>query len=92
MFAIAPRAGFYGVIDERFDIDLLREVAALRPGVQFVMLGPVLKIDAATLPQAANIHYLGSKSYSEFACVSCRVGCCPAAVRHQRCNQVYLTD
>ena len=60
-----PRAGFYGVIDERFDIELLRAVAALRPETQFVMLGPVVKIDPATLPQASNIHYLGGKSYAE---------------------------
>ena len=60
-----PRAGFYGVLDERFDCDLLREVAALRPHIQFLILGPVVKIDPSTLPQAANIHYLGGKSYHE---------------------------
>ena len=60
-----PRAGFYGVVDERFDIELLREVACLRPAVQFVILGPVVKIDPATLPQSPNIHYLGGKSYAE---------------------------
>ena len=61
----APRAGFYGVVDERFDIDLLGRVAQLRPEVHFVILGPVVKIDPATLPQGANIHYLGSKSYDQ---------------------------
>ena len=60
-----PRAGFYGVVDERFDIELLRKTAALRPQVQFVILGPVVKIDPATLPQAANIHYLCGKTYNE---------------------------
>ncbi len=60
-----PRAGFYGVVDERFDVDLLGKVAALRPEMQFVILGPVVKIDTATLPRAANIHYLGGKSYEE---------------------------
>jgi UDP-galactopyranose mutase len=60
-----PRLGFYGVVDERFDIDLLREVAALRPEWQFVIIGPVVKIDPATLPRALNIHYLGGKSYNE---------------------------
>ena len=60
-----PRAGFYGVVDERFDIPLLRDVAALRPEVQFIILGPVVKIDPAALPQAANIHYLGSKTYQD---------------------------
>ena len=60
-----PRAGFYGVVDERFDTDLLRHVAELRPKVQFVILGPVVKIDPAMLPRRGNIHYLGSKTYSE---------------------------
>jgi len=60
-----PRIGFYGVIDERFDIDLLRQTAEARPDWHFVMIGPVVKIDPATLPQADNIHYLGGKSYDE---------------------------
>ena len=60
-----PRAGFYGVVDERFDVALLAEVAALRPDVHFIVLGPVVKIDPATLPQAANIHYLPGKTYNE---------------------------
>lgn len=60
-----PRLGFYGVIDERFNIELLREMAQLRPDYQFVIIGPVVKIDPATLPQSSNIHYLGKKDYSE---------------------------
>ena len=60
-----PRAGFYGVLDERFDTQLLSDVATLRPEVQFVLLGPVVKIDPAILPQRKNIHYLGSKSYQD---------------------------
>lgn len=60
-----PRLGFYGVIDERFNIELLREMAELRPNFHFVIIGPVVKIDAATLPQASNIHYLGKKEYNE---------------------------
>ncbi len=60
-----PRAGFYGVVDERFDVALLAEIARMRPQVQFVILGPVVKIDPESLPRAANIHYLGGKSYAE---------------------------
>ncbi len=60
-----PRVGFYGVLDERLDSDLLSEIARLRPDVHFVMLGPVAKIDEDSLPAAANIHYLGPKSYKE---------------------------
>jgi UDP-galactopyranose mutase len=60
-----PRLGFFGVLDERFDIELLDSVAALRPQWQFVMIGPVVKIDPASLPRRANIHYLGGKPYAE---------------------------
>ncbi len=60
-----PRAGFYGVVDERFDIVLLASVAELRPDIHFIVLGPVVKIDPASLPQAPNIHYLGSKTYRQ---------------------------
>jgi hypothetical protein len=60
-----PRLGFFGVIDERFDAELLRDAAAARPDWHFVMIGPVVKIDPASLPQAANIHWLGGKAYSE---------------------------
>lgn len=59
------RLGFFGVIDERMDIDLLASVADLRPDWHFVMIGPVVKIDPASLPQRSNIHWLGGKSYNE---------------------------
>jgi glycosyltransferase involved in cell wall biosynthesis len=60
-----PRVGFFGVIDERLDIDLLARLAEVRPQYHFVLIGPVVKIDPASLPQAANLHYLGMKSYDE---------------------------
>ncbi|MDB5119325.1 MAG: glycosyl transferase [Sphingobacteriales bacterium] len=59
------KLGFYGVIDERFDIELIREIANQRPDWQIVLLGPVVKIDPETLPKNPNIHYLGSKSYQQ---------------------------
>jgi glycosyltransferase involved in cell wall biosynthesis len=60
-----PRLGFYGVIDERFDIGLIAGAARLRPDWHFILLGPVVKIDPAELPRMDNIHYLGSKTYKE---------------------------
>lgn len=60
-----PRAGFFGVLDERFDSALMGEVARLRPDTQFILIGPVVKIDPATLPRGENIHYLGAKTYAE---------------------------
>lgn len=60
-----PRIGFFGVIDERADIGLLDKIAGLRPDYQFIMIGPVVKIDEKDLPRRANIHYLGGKKYEE---------------------------
>jgi UDP-galactopyranose mutase len=58
------RIGFFGVIDERMDVELLRAVAAERPRYQFVLVGPIVKISQDVLPRAANIHYLGPRSYA----------------------------
>ena len=60
-----PRLGFYGVIDERMDLALLAEMAALRPDWSFVMIGPVVKISPDDLPRAANIHWLGGRDYAQ---------------------------
>ena len=60
-----PRLGFYGVIDERLDLELIDAVAALRPEWHLVMVGPVVKIDPAVLPRRPNIHWLGPKLYEE---------------------------
>jgi glycosyltransferase involved in cell wall biosynthesis len=60
-----PRFGFYGVIDERFDIDMIEAAATARPDWQFVLIGPIVKIDPASLPRNKNIHYLGGKDYKE---------------------------
>ena len=60
-----PRLGFYGVIDERFDTELLAKVAEMRPDWSFVMVGPVVKIAPEDLPKRPNIHYVGGKAYGE---------------------------
>ena len=60
-----PRLGFFGVVDERMDVELLRGVAQARPDWHLIVIGPVVKIDPAELPQLPNIHYLGGKQYAE---------------------------
>ncbi len=60
-----PRLGYFGVIDERIDLDLLAAAADARPDWQWVMVGPVVKIDPEALPRRSNLHYLGMKSYDE---------------------------
>ena len=59
-----PRIGFFGVIDERMDYELLAGVASARPDWQLVLVGPTAKVDPASLPTGANIHYLGPKPYA----------------------------
>jgi UDP-galactopyranose mutase len=60
-----PILGYFGVIDERMDLALIAQMAQERPEWQMVMIGPVVKISEADLPQAPNIHYLGMRSYEQ---------------------------
>jgi glycosyltransferase involved in cell wall biosynthesis len=60
-----PVFGYFGVIDERVDYDLIARLAEASPEASVVMVGPVVKVDPATLPRAANIHWLGQRDYSE---------------------------
>jgi len=60
-----PVIGYYGVIDERIDYDLLRHLAQALPHAELVMVGPVVKVDPSELPQAPNIHWLGQRQYAE---------------------------
>ena len=59
-----PRLGFFGVIDERLDIELVAAIAARREHWQLILVGPVVKIDPQSLPKNANIHYLGQQEYA----------------------------
>ena len=58
-----PRLGFFGVIDERLDLELLGKLAASHSDWQICIVGPVVKIDPATLPVAPNLHYFPQQSY-----------------------------
>ena len=60
-----PRIGFFGVVDERMDLELVAALAALRPAFSFCMIGPVAKIDPQALPQAPNLHWLGPRDYRD---------------------------
>jgi glycosyltransferase involved in cell wall biosynthesis len=64
-----PRATYIGVIDERLDYEILAKMAAARPHVQFVMAGPVVKVDPANLPKEPNLHYLGQQHYDALPCI-----------------------
>ena len=59
----APRLGFFGVIDERIDLELVVRIADSDATWQVIMVGPVVKIDPASLPQRSNLHWLGMQPY-----------------------------
>ncbi|QJR81681.1 NAD(P)-binding protein [Alteromonas pelagimontana] len=58
-----PKLGFYGVIDERLDLNLIAALADANASWQIILVGPVVKINPDTLPQRANIHYFGQQPY-----------------------------
>ena len=58
-----PRIGYYGVIDERIDYALLDRVAAERPDWQWIMVGPIVKVDPTDLPRRPNLHWLGQHAF-----------------------------
>ena len=57
--------GYFGVIDERIDYDLLAKLAHENSDAELVMVGPVVKVDPNELPQGPNIHWLGQRRYDE---------------------------
>lgn len=60
-----PKIGYFGVIDERFDLDLLEQISSQKPEWNFIIIGPVVKISPDSLPKKDNIFYLGQKNYKE---------------------------
>jgi glycosyltransferase involved in cell wall biosynthesis len=60
-----PVLGYFGVIDERLDYDLIRALAEFRPDWTILMIGPVVKVDPRDLPSAPNIRWLGQRPYAQ---------------------------
>jgi glycosyltransferase involved in cell wall biosynthesis len=60
-----PQLGYFGVLDERINWDLIAQVAERRPDWHWVLVGPTAKVDPAELPVAPNIHYLGQQQYRD---------------------------
>jgi glycosyltransferase involved in cell wall biosynthesis len=82
-----PRLGFFGVIDERMDLDLVAALADLKSDWQLVMIGPVVKIDPATLPRRPNLHWIGPKDYRELPAylAGWDIGIMPFALNEATC-------
>jgi len=58
-----PVLGYFGVIDERIDYDLLAALADADPKWHVVMVGPTTKVDPASFPKRSNLHFLGGRPY-----------------------------
>src|SRR5207249_11942557 len=57
--------GYFGVVDERMDYELIAKLADSNPQWSIAMIGPVMKVDAASLPKRANLHWLGQQPYEK---------------------------
>jgi glycosyltransferase involved in cell wall biosynthesis len=60
-----PVLGFFGVVDERMDYELIAALADADPDWSVVMLGPLIKVDAGSLPQRPNLHWMGQQAYAD---------------------------
>ncbi|HJQ53914.1 MAG TPA: glycosyltransferase [Gemmatimonadaceae bacterium] len=58
-----PVYGYFGVVDERIDYELIEKLATHNPAASVVIVGPIVKVDPAALPKADNIHWLGKREY-----------------------------
>lgn len=60
-----PILGYFGVVDERIDYELLTKLAEANPDWSVVMVGPVVKVDPKALPQRPNLHWMGRREYAQ---------------------------
>jgi hypothetical protein len=54
--------GFYGLIEDWVDLDVIRHMAAARPQWSFLMIGEV-KTDTTAVRKLPNVHFLGRREY-----------------------------
>jgi glycosyltransferase involved in cell wall biosynthesis len=62
-FMKRPILGWFGVVDERVDYQMVGEMARVRPEWSFAMVGPVVKVDPNLLPVFPNLYWLGGRDY-----------------------------
>jgi glycosyltransferase involved in cell wall biosynthesis len=60
-----PVLGYFGVIDERLDYDLIERLSQAFPNCSIAMVGPLAKVEPEQLPASANIHWLGQRDYAQ---------------------------
>ena len=60
-----PVIGYFGVIDERLDYDLIACLAERFASGSVVMVGPLAKVSPDDLPKHSNIHWMGQRAYTD---------------------------
>ena len=71
-----PILGFFGVIDERMDYDLVAKLADADPSWHVVMVGPRTKVEESVLPKRPNIHWIGGRDYAQLPHYASRFDVC----------------
>jgi len=63
--AVIPRpvVGYFGAIADWIDLDLIGDVAAMRPQYSFVLIGQVFGRDMSALERLPNVYLLGNQKY-----------------------------
>jgi glycosyltransferase involved in cell wall biosynthesis len=59
-----PRIGFFGALDHRLDLELMKTLAQAHPDWSFVLIGAA-RCDLAALLDKENVHFLGAKPHAE---------------------------
>ena len=62
--------GYFGVIDERIDYELLAKLADANPRWSIAMVGPTAKVDPAEFPRRHNLHWLGGRAYQDLPAIT----------------------
>ncbi len=82
-----PILGFFGLIQEWVDLDLLAEVARRRPGWSIVLIGE-LRVDRRPAATPSNLRFLGRRAYDDLPgyCRAFDVGLIPFRVNELTLN------
>ena len=68
--------GYFGVIDERLDYQLIERLADANADWHLVFVGPTAKVAPEELPQRPNIHWLGRRDYAALPAYAGRFDVC----------------
>ena len=65
-----PVLGYFGVVDERIDYELLAALADADSNWHVVMVGPTAKVDPANFPRRPNLHFIGGRPYAQLPTIT----------------------